>query len=93
MQQRLMSGYDKHIAGHRKFCRAKSCSSADPPGEPSLAMRKMKMVPVPGGAWPNTSTRGTPDRQFRNGRQGAGHYRSVALHLPNPGNCLGTERP
>ena len=29
-------GYDKPIAGHRKFCRVKSCSSAGPPASPSL---------------------------------------------------------
>ena len=51
MQQRLMSGYDKPIAGQGKFCRAKSCSSAGPaasslPREDKNLLREMKMVPL-----------------------------------------------
>jgi hypothetical protein len=58
VQQRLMSGYDKPIAGHGKFRRAKSCSSAGPaasslPREDKNLLREMKMVPLPVGAWPN----------------------------------------
>ena len=52
-----MSEYDKPIAGHRKFCRVKSCSSAgpaanSPPREDKNLLREMKMVPLPVGASP-----------------------------------------
>ena len=53
-----MSGCDEPIEGHRKFCRAKSCSSAGPPGEPlprdriKNLLRKMKMVPLRVVTWP-----------------------------------------
>ena len=43
---------------YAEICRAKSCSSAGPSGEPlpgydKNLLRKMKMVPLPVGAWPN----------------------------------------
>ena len=55
-----MSGYDKPIAGHGKFRRAKSCSSAGPaasslPREDKNLLREMKMVPLPVGAWPKNA--------------------------------------
>ena len=55
MQQRLMSGYDKPTAGHRRFCRVKSCSSAGPPTSPSLdriIAAKNENGPPPVLTWP-----------------------------------------
>ena len=53
MQEEFMSGYDKPIAGPRKFCRAKSCSSVGAPGDPSLDRIKIccegKNGPPPAG--------------------------------------------
>ena len=65
-QQRLMSGHDEAIAGPRKFCPAKSCSSVGPPGESpprqdKNLLRKMKMGPLRVGAWPNDAQKdGSP---------------------------------
>ena len=56
-----MSGCDKPIAGHRKFWRAKSCSSEGPPGSFPLDRIKIcgkrKNGPPGVGAWPNISLR------------------------------------
>ena len=55
------AGYDKPTAGHKKFCRAKSCSSAGPPASPpSIGLKfaaKIKWSPSGWVTWSNAHSR------------------------------------